>query len=167
MKIFLATFLSLLSLNSFSLEINQQAPAFTLETLQVNGEYVKESVNNSSDKPFVLIEFMSFWCRACLRNLPIINDFGLRYKNILNTKFVIIDDQLMFEEAYPNYKNSISFPLALDFNDEARALYEVDTYPELLILDANNTVIFKHIGMLDASVMQDLESLFAQMTNKN
>ncbi len=75
-------------------------------------------------------------------------------------RFVSIDRNKQAATEYVNRTRLIQdFPVAFDFERDAKAAYKVFATPTLFVLNHDNQVVYKHVGVLSQSNIQEIRAL--------
>lgn len=106
----------------------------------------------------VFIEFFSITCSDCMKNLPNILKLAQDLEGKATVRLVSVDRDEKKVRTYIE-KNQINLEVAFDVNRDARKAYGVSVTPTLFLLDQNNNIADKHIGILS---QEDLNNLIAK-----
>ncbi len=137
------------------LEIGNRAPNFTVTTL--DGEEV--SLDELRGQ-VVLLNFWGTWCVPCRREMP---DFQQLYEDHADDGFTILalavnDTEaavLEFQEEF-----GLTFPLAVDEDNEINDQYAIVSQPSTFILDQNGIIMSRNFGiMLEEQVLEVIDPL--------
>ena len=130
--------------------IGKPVPTFELETLQD----ATRILTNSDIKGPALLNVFASWCPSCYVEHPyfmemqannLIPIYGLNYKDER-------DDGMTFVTKLGNpYKEII-------FDYDGRLGIELGVYgaPETFLIDANNQIIYRHVGVVNEKVLTEI-----------
>jgi cytochrome c biogenesis protein CcmG, thiol:disulfide interchange protein DsbE len=128
-----------------------EAPAFTLERLDGQGELSLESLRG---RPVVL-NFWASWCGPCKDEAPLLEDASKRWAG--KVAFVGVDvkdfrgDARTFIERY-----GVTYPNVYDGKGSTIGRYGVTGYPETYFIDAEGRVRYRIAGPVeDAEEVDD------------
>ena len=161
MKKLLIALTMLISVNAFSLEVGEEAKCVVLDHVQTDNTVTSHCIREKEEgRKFTLIEFFSITCSACQENLPKISSLANELSDVATTRFVSIDRDINAVKNYINQKREfISFEVALDNDRFARKEYQVFATPTLFILNENNQVVYKHVGVLSQTDLENIRNL--------
>jgi len=108
----------------------------------------------------VLIDFWTYSCINCMRTLPYLNDWYMKYHD---KGFVIIGvhtPEFEFEKNQDNVKNAvvqdgIKYPVALDSNFETWQNFNNQYWPAHYLIDKNGYIVYTHFGEGDYDVTEN------------
>jgi thioredoxin-related protein len=146
-------FLGLASAPAMALEVGENAPCVVLEQRLSDSSMAEKCIRDREPgQSHTLIEFFSTTCSACAINLPNVVSLGSELAQFATTRFVSIDRARDATLAYVSNTAAIqAFPVALDVERDAKAAYNVRATPTLFVLNSNNDVVYKHVGVLSAA----------------
>lgn len=152
----------LLSIGANALEVGEAAPCVVLEHYQ-NGNPSNHCIRDPQveGRP-VIIEFFSIFCSDCLKNLPKIKQLANDLEGKATLRLVSVDRN---KEAVMEYirLHNINLEVAFDTDRDAKTAYRVVSTPTLYVLDQENVIRNKHVGVLDseatAEVIKTVEAL--------
>lgn len=133
------------------LEVGQQAPNFTLKTLE--GEPL--TLSQYQGKP-VVINFWASWCPPCRDEFPELVSFeettaipvlGI---NVTKNERRGKKDVEAFLEEYP-----VEFPVLLDEEATVEQQYRVVALPTTYVLDENGIIVAKKTGPVDEAWLRE------------
>lgn len=125
------------------LSIGKQAPNFSL--IDIN-----ENIHKLSDYKGKLV-ILRFWqknCPACLKEMPLLSDFYVKYKKDLVVLAVDMGDPLQFILAFTKEQN-LKYPMLSDKLKIATEKYDVLVSPTTYIVDKQGILRGKIMGNLD------------------
>lgn len=132
------------------LEVGQQAPDFTLSTLE--GERL--SLSQYQGKP-VVINFWASWCPPCRDEFPELVSFEKATNipvvgvNVTKNERRGKEDVEAFLDEYP-----VDFPILLDEEAAVEQRYRVVALPTTYVLDAKGIIVAKQTGPVDEAWLQ-------------
>ena len=129
-----------------------QAPAFTLERLDGNGELSLAALRGKT----VVLNFWASWCGPCRDEMPLLEQGSKRWKG-KNVVFVGVDardvrsDARSFLERY-----GVTYPNVYDGKGSLIGRYGVTAFPETYFIDAAGKVRWRIAGAVeDASDLDE------------
>jgi len=124
-----------------AIEIGQTLPFEKVQTL--DGAYFEIPKNNTKN---TLIQLWASWCPFCKRQNNYLESFSKRITpGSINIVTISIDKTSTVAKEYMR-QNHYSFPAAMMTPELNQAIGKIRGVPVLLILDANNKLIYKEIG---------------------
>jgi thiol-disulfide isomerase/thioredoxin len=133
------------------LKVGDPAPDFLLA--QLGGDPVELSKLRGKT---VLINFWATWCAPCKEEMPILQQFYLKYRND-NVVVLAVNVRDSAEAAKGYFKdNNLTMPVLLDYSGEVPGGYRVTGYPESYIVDKNGNIGEFNIGPF--TDIKDLET---------
>lgn len=116
------------------------APEFTLKNDK--GENV--SLNDFLGK-YLIVDFWGTWCGACLKGIPKMNEYYLKYKDKIEfTSIDCHDSKEVWLKAIAKYH--MNWINLFSENDEVAKEYGVIGHPTKIIIDKEGKIILKTIG---------------------
>lgn len=108
----------------------------------------------------LVLNFWATWCEPCREELPSLNNLQKQVGPGLVVLGVSVDKN---EKAYRDFlkRNGVSFETARDPESNLPAEYGTYKYPETYVIDASGKVRQKHIGAVDWSDPQVVQSIRA------
>lgn len=151
-----AAFVILTGSYTFALEIGDAAPCVVLDHTQQGVDSTHCIRDPQVEGRPVFVEFFSITCSDCQKNLPNIKKLAESLEGRATVRLVSVDRD---EQKVRQYmaQNQINLEVAFDTNRDARRAYKVSATPTLFLLNQENTVVDKHVGVLS---QQDLIELF-------
>lgn len=150
-----AVFIATLTFNAYALNVGDSAPCVILDHTQ-NGTDSSHCIRDPQTvgQP-VILEFFSVTCSDCMRNLPHIKTLSADLKDKATVRLISIDRD---QQSVRNYieAQDINLEVAFDSERDARRAYHVSVTPTLYVLDKENTVIYKHVGVLTTQSYQEI-----------
>lgn len=161
MKLLLTALLLTLGFSAQALELGQTAPCVVLEHLNTNGSTAEHCIrDHSKNQTHTLIEFFSITCSACQENHPKITALGQSLNDVATTRFISIDRNKQSVLDYVNARRAeFVFEVAFDTDRDAKKAYEVNATPTLYILNHNNAVVYKHVGVLSTTDVEQITKI--------
>ncbi len=148
--------------SAFALNVGDTAPAIQLSTLATDGTLSDVNLlsRDLGEQRFTMLEFFSITCGPCVRNLPTYNSLGNEIVPTTKTRLVAIDRDVGAVTEFVNVNRAhVQMPVSFDNNRDALRAYGVRATPTLFILDANQQIIYKHVGTLSAADVSEIRSL--------
>lgn len=155
--------ISILSFNTNALEVGDEAPCVVLKQMSSSGEEFEDCIREPNvEGQLKVLEFFSATCSACVKNLPKVSALADEFGDTVTFRLVGIDrNEQLLKDFITNYRSLISFDVAFDTSRDAKRAFDVFATPTMFILDENNVVIYKHIGVLRDIDIKNLKELFS------
>jgi peroxiredoxin len=108
----------------------------------------------------LVLNFWATWCEPCREELPSLNQLQKQIGPGVVVLGVSVDKN---EKAYKDFlkRNGVSFETSRDPDSNLPAEYGTFKYPETYVIDATGKVRQKHIGAVDWSDPQVVQSIKA------
>ena len=124
-----------------AIEIGQTLPFEKVQTL--DGSYFEIPKNNTKN---TLIQVWASWCPFCKRQNNYLEGFTKRIPpGSINIVSISIDKTPAIAKEYMR-QNHYSFPAAMMTPELKQTIGKIRGVPVLLIIDANNKLIYKEVG---------------------
>jgi thiol-disulfide isomerase/thioredoxin len=156
--------LTLISFTAGAVEVGETAPCVVLNQISANGIEAEHCIRDpkvTGEK--VVLEFFLTTCSDCQANLPIFSDLASRLSGKATFRLVGTDRSEAAIRGYLQSNASLiagaQIETALDTQRDARRAYSVVATPTLFILDSQNTVLYRHTGILKPSDVQAIEQI--------
>ncbi len=154
----------MLTINLYALEVGQTAPCVTLEGLDAAGNPVEGCIRDQVDTnhTHTLLEFFSITCKTCNKNLPNLNRLTKAIEDKVTVRIVTLNENVEEVKAYlkkPEIAAFVNFHTAFDPDLKAKDSYGVSKTPTHFILNKQNEVIYKHLGLLAERDIEDIKAL--------
>jgi thiol-disulfide isomerase/thioredoxin len=162
MKKLLFCLTMLAGLNAFALEVGDDAPCVELVNIQADGAESEYCIRQPNvEGQLKVLEFFSVTCSACIKNLPNLTALHNEFGDKVTFRMVSIDRVAQDIRDFVSAKaDLINFDVAMDTNRDAKKAYNIFATPTLYVLDSNDVVVYKHVGVLKAKDLKDLKELF-------
>ena len=128
----------------FSLLPAQEISDFSLDNL--DNELV--SLSEIKGASLTIIDFWATWCKPCTKAMPKLNDLYHEYKDQgLSIIGISCDGPRSISKvgAVANSLN-IDYPILKDIDCEIMNTYQYQAFPTLILLNADNEVVYVHEG---------------------
>lgn len=142
----MATQLQDMRLAAHGLELGSRPDALALRTTQQT--FV--DIGGAREVPQILY-FFSTACRYCLASVPQLQQIAAARGN---SELVGVGMPPYDQLADYAGKHALRFPIAIDNEAAASTRYRATVTPMLMVLAADGRVAYKHVGQLDAQVVQ-------------
>ena len=124
-----------------AIEVGQTLPFEKVQTL--DGSYFEIPKNNTKN---TLIQVWASWCPFCKRQNNYLEGFTKRIPpGSINIVSISIDKTPAIAKEYMR-QNHYSFPAAMMTPELKQTIGKIRGVPVLLIIDANNKLIYKEVG---------------------
>lgn len=152
------------STTAHALEVGDAAPCVVLNQIAPDAMEKEHCIRDKNEgTQFTVIEFFSATCSDCQMNLPHFNQLAMESVHRATFRLVGIDrDEQLLRDYIKKNAQLISFETALDTNRDAKTAYNVVATPTLFVLDSDNKIVFKHVGVLKPADMCALESVIGK-----
>lgn len=134
--------------NSFGTTVGEQAPPFTLQTL----EGTEISLADFEGQP-VMINFWATWCPPCRAEMPEMERFYVNHDieilavNLTSTESSQNDVQEFVENM------DLSFPILLDETRDIASFYNIQPLPTSLFIDGEGVIRHVNVGPMNEEMM--------------
>lgn len=159
-----ALILPLFAAKAHALNVGETAPCVVLKHVQPDGGADKEHCIREPEAAgqYKVLEFFSATCSDCAKNLPKVSGLAQRLRGKGTIRLVGIDRSESLLRNYASmHRDLIRFEVALDTDRDAKRAYDVTATPTLFVLDANDVVKFKHVGVLSDADLATIESIIS------
>ena len=146
--------------SEFGLEINKRAPNFELVTL--SGDTVRLSDYKGQR---VILNFWASWCPSCRFEMPHMENYYQKYKNLENVEILAVNMTTMerggnekIEENIEAFidKYQLTFPVPLDEDGRVIDLYKVMDLPTTYFVNSKGMITDKVRGAIDDVLLKEL-----------
>lgn len=147
-----AVVLMLLATSASAITLDEQAPDFTLRTLEGGNLGLDEYRGQ-----VVLINFWASWCGPCRHELPVLDRIHRSYQA---AGLVVLGINVEGTEAPARAlidKIPVSFPVLIDVDQKVSMRYQLETMPSTLLLDRHGVVRYIHGGYKPGDEAEYLE----------
>jgi thiol-disulfide isomerase/thioredoxin len=141
LKSFAAILLLAVSWASWSAEMNQPAPDFTLKSM--SGENIKLSELRGN---VVMINFWASWCGPCRQEMPLLDEFYKKYNKLGFVLLGVNVEEDSSKAAGYLKEVPVSFPILFDNTNAVSKMYDIDAMPSTVLVDRNGNMRFLHRG---------------------
>ena len=131
-----------------NLALNQRAPDFTART--PDGGTVRLSDLRGS---MVALNFWATWCEPCEIEMPDLQRAAERYAGAGLVVLGVNQGETAGEVSAYLDERGLTFPVVLDEDESIAARYGVRALPTTYWIDGDGVVRARHIGMLDANLI--------------
>ena len=145
----------------FSLNISaQKVRNFKLKDIENN----TKSYADLKGSKLTVIDFWATWCTPCVKAIPKLNKIYEAYKD-KGVEFIGIncDGPRSVSKVRPMSKSlQIKYPVLLDINSEIKSELNLYAFPTLVIVNADNKVVWIHEGFVSGDekiVVEEIEKL--------
>ncbi len=148
--------------SAHALEVGDAAPCVQLLQVYPDASEPTQCIreHTTPTQKFTAIEFFSIDCSDCAKNLPTVSTLSGEIASTTQTRLVSIDkNEARVRDFLVDQKALIKFPVAFDLDRDAKKAYGVVATPTLFLLDANNQIVYKHVGVLSASDVTTIKNL--------
>ena len=133
--------MAMLSVSSHAVDIRQQAPDFTLKSLEGTNLRLEEYRGQ-----VVLINFWASWCGPCRQEMPLLDRLHHRYED---TGFAVLGVNVEGEVAPAQKivdKTKVTFPVLIDEQQKVSEMYSLEAMPSTVVVDRDGVVRYIHRG---------------------
>ncbi|MFF2912134.1 TlpA family protein disulfide reductase [Paenibacillus sp. NPDC057934] len=116
--------------------VNAQAAAPDFEAVTAEGRQVRLSDYRGQ---VVLINFWASWCKACVTEMPLIQDVSRARSGEMTALMVNVGDSKGTISEYMNSRN-FTFPVIIDVTGRISGLYGIAGLPATFIIDKTGTM---------------------------
>lgn len=124
-------------------------------TAQVIDDFALENLDNElisleeiQGEQLTIIDFWATWCKPCTKAMPKLNSIYNKYKDEGLSMIGISCDGPRSISKVPAVVNNLNvdYHILKDINCEVMNTYQYQAFPTLVILDADNEVVYVHEG---------------------
>jgi peroxiredoxin len=126
-------------------------PAPDFELASINGQPVH--LSDYKGHP-VLINYWATWCPPCREELPLIQSRHEKYSSNLVVLAINAGEDLATVQNYIKTRG-FTFPVLLDPEWKAEALFGILAYPTSVFIDKNGIIQARYVGGLNENVLDD------------
>ena len=146
--------------SEFGLEINKRAPNFELVTL--SGDTVRLSDYKGQR---VILNFWASWCPSCRFEMPHMENYYQKYKNLENVEILAVNMTTMerggnekIEENIEAFidKYQLTFPVPLDEDGRVMDLYKVMDFPTTYFINTEGIITDKVRRAVDDILLKEI-----------
>ncbi len=144
------------------LNVGDKAPCVVLEQQSTDGSQTKGCIRDVLDEEhaFTFVEFFSISCGTCAKNLPVLFSLASELQDNVTLRQISTDrDADSVKDFIADNADNLFGPVAFDNERLATKAYGVRKTPTLFILDRDNTVVYKHQGLLRDSDVEEIKSI--------
>jgi len=117
-------------------------------------------LQRNGQNKFILMEFSTTWCPSCKENLPIMAKLSGDLKSNTITRKVYIEKDVQKVVQYiRDNQNLIPFQAFIDHERRAWANYSTGYIPTTYLIDANDVVLFRFVGVLKEQQIKEIREL--------
>lgn len=132
------------TLNVAALDIGQTAPDFTLKSTQGKNLNLAEQRGQ-----IIVINFWASWCGPCRKEMPVLQTFHNKYKNLgVYVWGINVEQENKAGQDFLADLN-LSFPIFFDSSNTVSANYQVEAMPTTVIVDRSGKVRYVFRGYKD------------------
>lgn len=128
----------------------QSAPDFTLKDL--NGNSV--SLSDFEGSKNVYVNFWATWCPPCQKEMPDLEKVYKAYKDKDLVVLAVNSGEVQSKVQEFMTSNGYTFPVLLDTNNKAAALYKASSIPTSVFINKEGLIIGKKVGLMNYSEME-------------
>jgi peroxiredoxin len=136
-----ALFIALLAGQALAVGLQEEAPDFTLKSLDGGNLRLEEYRGQ-----VVLINFWASWCGPCRQEMPLLDRLHHRYED---TGFAVLGinvegDSDSAQEIVD--KTKVTFPILIDDGQKVSELYSLEAMPSTVVVDRDGVIRYIHLG---------------------
>jgi thiol-disulfide isomerase/thioredoxin len=142
---------------SYTISSAQNVRNFELKDIENN----HRSYNELKGEKLTLIDFWATWCGPCIKAIPELNKIYDIFKSQgVEVIGINCDGPRSVSKVAPFSKSlNIKYPVLIDINSDIRNKLNILAFPTLIIVDANNKVVWIHEGFVSG----DTEIIIAEI----
>jgi len=131
----------LLAAETFAVGLREEAPDFTLKSLDGSNLRLEEYRGQ-----VVLINFWASWCGPCRQEMPVLDRLHHRYED---TGFAVLGINVEGDSGSAREivdKTNVTFPILLDDEQKVSELYSLEAMPSTVVVDRDGVIRYIHRG---------------------
>ncbi len=131
----------LLATETFAVGLREEAPDFTLKSLEGTNLRLEEYRGQ-----VVLINFWASWCGPCRQEMPVLDRLHHRYED---TGFAVLGINVEGDSGSAQEivdKTNVTFPILLDDGQKVSELYSLEAMPSTVVVDRDGVIRYIHRG---------------------
>lgn len=114
----------------------------------------------SSEQSFTMLEFFTVNCGYCTQNLPAFAQLAQDISETTTSRFVSLTKERSQLNSYiERHSEHMVAPVMQDERREASRYYDVRAVPTLYVINKNQKVVFKKLGMLKEQDIEQIRNL--------
>lgn len=121
---------------------------------------VTRDICEKNGKSFLILEFFKPGCGACQRNVAPFKKLERETSNWAHSRLISLDS-LNATTSFI-HRHQIDTEVALDLNAEVRRSYGIQGVPTVVVLDSDNHVIHRSVGVLNDLKIQEIKNLVSR-----
>ena len=140
-RLIVVVLLALGSVASHAVGIREEAPDFTLKSLDGSNLRLEEYRGQ-----VVLINFWASWCGPCRQEMPLLDRLHHRYED---TGFAVLGVNVEGEVAPAQKivdKTNVTFPVLIDEKQKVSEMYSLEAMPSTVVVDRDGVIRYIHLG---------------------
>jgi len=139
--------------------MTQQVSDFSLEN--TDNELV--SLGELKGDKLTVIDFWATWCKPCTKAMPKLNQLYIDYKDQgLNMIGISCDGPRSISKVnMVSQSMRIKYPILKDIDCEVMNAYQFEAFPTLIILDADQNIVYVHEGFVSGDEQKIEEEIVA------
>jgi len=137
----LVAFIALLAAQSHAVALQDEAPDFTLKSLEGSNLRLEEYRGQ-----VVLINFWASWCGPCRQEMPLLDQLHNRYEE---TGFAVLGVNVEGEVKPAQKivdKTKVTFPVLIDEDQKVSEMYNLEAMPSTVVVDRDGVIRYIHRG---------------------
>ena len=134
-------FFILAAANAGAVGVQDQAPDFTLKSLEGSNLRLDEFRGQ-----VVLINFWASWCGPCRQEMPLLDRLHHRYED---TGFAVLGVNVEGKAGPAQEivdKTNVTFPILIDDGQKVSEMYNLQAMPSTVVVDRDGVVRYIHLG---------------------
>jgi peroxiredoxin len=142
-----------------ALEVGNQAPCVELNQIAINGSESVHCIRDRAIKTQALVqEFFSVPCSDCHDSFTTVNAAAAQLGEAATFRLIALDrDEKLVRDFVAGNRDVVTHEVALDSHRDAMKAYGVVATPTVFVLNSQNTIIFKHEGVVTKNVAAEIE----------
>lgn len=107
----------------------------------------------------VVITFWATWCGYCMKELPVLEGLQRAGKNNVQVVAINTEERDVFRQAERALRSSVTMKLTYDAGGKGAKLYDVKSYPYLVIIGRDGKIIDVHHGYAESMLPKILDAV--------
>jgi thiol-disulfide isomerase/thioredoxin len=148
-----------------ALEVGDQAPCVELTQIAADGTENEHCIRDRKFKGQPVVqEFFSVTCSDCFESFDAVNKVSSELEKQATFRLVAVDrDERAVRAFLTQNKSLVTHEVAIDNERTATKVYGVLQTPTIFLLNGQNTIVYKHVGVVDDAAAAALKKAILEI----